>query len=193
MEPDEIRESFDEYMKRMADVPILREAMERMKRPKYYHRDGTPIVSDELLQDTMKWALLFEGERNVAVTKTLYNERLSTVFLGLDHNWGESGPPIIFETMLFAPRDRELARRGVLSPGNLTEAEKAEIAASSAYIEKYYPDDQLQFRYSTEQEAIDNHNMLRLQCLIPPRWRHFLLWTIGQDARWRRYDDEREA
>src|SRR5262245_25131897 len=27
---------------------------------------------------------------------------VSTVFLGLDHQWGE-GPPLVFETMVFAP------------------------------------------------------------------------------------------
>jgi len=26
---------------------------------------------------------------------------VSTVFLGLDHNWGRHGPPILFETMTF--------------------------------------------------------------------------------------------
>jgi len=25
---------------------------------------------------------------------------------------------------------------------------------------------------------------LKLQCLIPPKWRRFLLYTIGEDATW---------
>ena len=27
--------------------------------------------------------------------------RVSTVFLGIDHRWGDEGPPLVFETMIF--------------------------------------------------------------------------------------------
>jgi hypothetical protein len=37
--------------------------------------------------------------RRVAET-TIYMVRISTVFLGLDHQWGD-GPPLVFETMIF--------------------------------------------------------------------------------------------
>jgi hypothetical protein len=30
---------------------------------------------------------------------------VSTVFLGLDHNFGMNGPPILFETMVFGPAE----------------------------------------------------------------------------------------
>ena len=89
-----------------------------IKRPTHYHRDGTPIVDNELMPSVLQWALLFENEdRKVDSTKTLYGERLSTVFLGLDHSWG-GGPPLIFETMLFAPEQpprpsRESVRRSM--------------------------------------------------------------------------------
>jgi len=36
---------------------------------------------------------------------------VSTVFLGLDHNWTASGPPVLWETMIFdGPRDGETHR-----------------------------------------------------------------------------------
>lgn len=38
--------------------------------------------------------------RRVAYTQ-LVNATISTVFLALDHSFGEDGPPILFETMVF--------------------------------------------------------------------------------------------
>lgn len=52
--------------------------------------------------DTMTWARFFEdmSQRRVADTK-FGDVRVSTVFLGLDHRFEDSGPPLIFETMIF--------------------------------------------------------------------------------------------
>ena len=164
----------------------------RGSRPDKYYPDGSPILSDELLPATLKWAMLFEERgphRIVGNTKTPYGERLSTVWLGLDHNFFPSGPPLIYETMLFAP-DKGLHREIVGSYGKTeTVEEKEDRDRRRMYLEKHYPHDQLQIRYSTRRQAEDSHNKLKMQCLIPPRWRHFLLWTIGQDADWRFYDD----
>jgi hypothetical protein len=172
-------------------------------RPFAYYPDGKPIVDDELLSANMKWALLFEqcGEqRIVGSTKTLYGERLSTVWLGLDHNWG-GGPPLIYETMLFAPNRITADERMIVLQARFRAMKElepepndadlvAEDDARRAYLAKHYPHDQLQLRYSTRSEAEDSHEKLKLQCLIPPRWRHFLLWTIGQDPDWSRYNDD---
>ena len=51
----------------------------------------------------MEWATSFEDKdnRRVARTDLADNTFVSTVFLGLDHQYGE-GPPLIFETMVFA-------------------------------------------------------------------------------------------
>jgi hypothetical protein len=51
----------------------------------------------------MRWSRWFHNEQRskgiVGSTETeLY--RVSTVFLGLDHGWGD-GPPVLFETMVF--------------------------------------------------------------------------------------------
>lgn len=55
----------------------------------------------------MAWALWFEtAERTIEETFVTHPitgavTRISTVFLGLDHNYSPSGPPILFETMAF--------------------------------------------------------------------------------------------
>lgn len=66
-------------------------------RPMYYNRDGTPCED----QDTLAWARDFEKERRVAKDTLPDGKVVSTVFLGLDHNFG-TGLPLIFETMVFA-------------------------------------------------------------------------------------------
>lgn len=60
----------------------------------------------------MEWAKWLEtAERMVEetfVTHPFTGEitRISTVFLGLDHNWSPCGPPVLFETMAFgAPEE----------------------------------------------------------------------------------------
>ena len=74
---------------------------------KKYILDGkTPVLCD-----LMTWAEWFEtpGNRTVAKTK-IADVLISTVFLGLDHSWGE-GPPILFETMIFGGKlDQEQER-----------------------------------------------------------------------------------
>lgn len=60
--------------------------------------------------DVTEWAIWFEkADRKVAWTKIHY-VKISTVFIGLDHNMG-NGPPRLFETMVFGGRfDMEVER-----------------------------------------------------------------------------------
>lgn len=60
----------------------------------HYDRQGLPISFGE-------WGALFDDEdyRRIALTE-VGPVRVSTVWLGIDHRFGE-GPPIIFETMVF--------------------------------------------------------------------------------------------
>lgn len=67
-----------------------------------YILDGrTPVRCDDLYE----WAQGLESSkyhkgRHVADTHIgVY--RVSTIFLGIDHNFGSAGPPILFETMVF--------------------------------------------------------------------------------------------
>jgi hypothetical protein len=164
-------------------------------RPDKYYPDGKPILSDELLPATDKWALLLEqrdSNRIVGQTCTLYGEKLSTVWLGLDHNYSRTGPPLIFETMLFAPARKKVTLSYILAVATKTVTldEEAAYDHQRAYIAKHYPHDQLQLRYSTRAEAEDSYQRLMLQCLIPPRWRHFLLGRVYGDPTWLNYDEE---
>lgn len=71
---------------------------------RYFDRQGNPLTSSE-------WGQLFSGSedwrrdlKRVAET-TLPNGRwVSTVWMGLNHQYGD-GPPLIFETMVFASKD----------------------------------------------------------------------------------------
>lgn len=50
-----------------------------------------------------EWARWFEtADRNVMRTELIDGSVVSTVFLGIDHGWSSSGPPVLFETALFA-------------------------------------------------------------------------------------------
>jgi hypothetical protein len=65
---------------------------------RYYILKGKEAVP---VEDVIEWARFFEEDkRRVARTEFGKNNYVSTVFLGLDHSFGE-GPPLIFETMVF--------------------------------------------------------------------------------------------
>ena len=56
----------------------------------------------------MAWARWFEKERREwQIISEVDCYRISTVFLGLDHNYTGVGPPILWETMVFHQADKE--------------------------------------------------------------------------------------
>ena len=66
---------------------------------KYYILDGKKPLSCDLIT----WTRWFEGaERHVAKSGGPKDKKpyVSTIFLGLDHSFGD-GPPLLFETMIF--------------------------------------------------------------------------------------------
>ena len=62
--------------------------------------------------DILEWARWFEtADRKVDRTELPDNVVVSTVFLGLNHNLGTKGLPILFETLVFGgPLDGEMIR-----------------------------------------------------------------------------------
>ena len=73
----------------------------------YYDRQGNPITAEQ-------WGkLIGEGNRVARGEVTFRGVRVevSTVWLGLNHQFGD-GPPQIFETMIFGkvPFDQDLVR-----------------------------------------------------------------------------------
>lgn len=64
---------------------------------RYILIDRVPVIENDFL----KWASYYQrSERIVAQTKLNRRVTVSTVFLGLDHNFGR-GEPLLFETMVF--------------------------------------------------------------------------------------------
>jgi hypothetical protein len=63
--------------------------------------------------DWKTWAVWFDKIENRRVARTEINEScyVSTVFLGLDHNFSGKGEPLLFETMIFGgPLDQDTYR-----------------------------------------------------------------------------------
>lgn len=56
--------------------------------------------------DLNKWAAAFEQFNRVVKQETIGTVKVSTVFLGLDHQFG-NGAPLLFETMTFGTPDEE--------------------------------------------------------------------------------------
>jgi len=64
-----------------------------VRQHRYYDRDGVPISMEQ-------WVFAMGKDRHVGFTNLGRNGHVSTVWLGLNHAFGE-GPPLIFETMIF--------------------------------------------------------------------------------------------
>lgn len=70
----------------------------------YYILDGhTPIKEP----DVLRWGAWFEtADRSVKKTPVSDEVLVSTVFLGLDHCFGDSPSPVLFETLIFGGEPR---------------------------------------------------------------------------------------
>jgi hypothetical protein len=67
------------------------------KRQLFYILDGhTPVATDDVLE----WGRMFELKNRRVKDDQIGAYWVSTVFLGVDHNYGD-GPPLLFETMVF--------------------------------------------------------------------------------------------
>jgi hypothetical protein len=74
-----------------------------------YKLEGRNVVP---VQDLLEWGNWFEkADRHVGLTEIGEEIRVSTVFLGIDHNFGVARDPVLFETMVFGgPLDGEQER-----------------------------------------------------------------------------------
>lgn len=82
----------------------------------YYDRQGQPMTHEQ-------FAMAIEADNRVVRTSLPNGRVVSTVWLGIDHSFGQAGPPVIFESMVFPPGSmseldcrrystEELARQG---------------------------------------------------------------------------------
>lgn len=71
----------------------------------YYKLEGMiPVPCINIID----WAIWFEtADRHVALDK-FDDVKVSTVFLGIDHNYEIGKPPLLFETMVFASKHPEI-------------------------------------------------------------------------------------
>ena len=60
--------------------------------------------------DIIAWGKYFQTADRKVAKDSIGDVDISTVFLGLDHNWGD-GPPLLFETLVFGgSMDGEMER-----------------------------------------------------------------------------------
>lgn len=69
------------------------------------------LVNTSTKEGILEWARWFEDPKNRRVAHTIVGDQsVSTVFLAINHSWG-NGPELWFETMIFGgPRDQEMDR-----------------------------------------------------------------------------------
>jgi hypothetical protein len=54
--------------------------------------------------DLLTWAKWFGTAERFICAETIAQNSVSTIFLGIDHNWNPHGPPILWETMTFGAK-----------------------------------------------------------------------------------------
>lgn len=79
-----------------------------MNNDKYILDDnGQPVAEPDL----MRWGKWFQTGNRVVAKEQIGEALVSTVFLGLDHNYEDSGPPVLWETLVFGnPLEGEMDR-----------------------------------------------------------------------------------
>jgi hypothetical protein len=104
------------YTPKMDDIPLPMFG----ERPQYYRLVGRLPVPCTTI---MEWGQAYEQSDNRRVRSTwIGGGRLwvSTVFMGIDHNFHDEGPPILFETMMF---DEEMDDQRTMRCATWDEAE----------------------------------------------------------------------
>jgi hypothetical protein len=77
--------------------------------------------------ELLEWAQWLENNPDRVVGKTIIGEvKVSTVFLGLDHNFWDDGPPVLWETMIFGGKHDQYQDR---CGGNYEQAEAMHMKA----------------------------------------------------------------
>jgi hypothetical protein len=132
-----------------------------------YRRDGSAYPAGEA--GIRQWAEDYEDDdkRRVLESRSWWGERVSTVWLGIDHSFF-GGPPLIFETMAFEqwaqwspPRDA----RGWDGRGG------------GVFIHASL----MQERYASESDAIRGHEEVLREMRWPPSLRR---WMCRGSGRW---------
>lgn len=78
-----------------------------MRAARYYRLDGRTAVPCTFHE----WAEMLDSSLRHIAKDEIEGVEISTVFLGLDHNWRRNGKPMIFETMTFSDSFGEIQLR----------------------------------------------------------------------------------
>jgi hypothetical protein len=107
----------------------------------WYRRDGTPYPEGRAGLFAAAKDINNDKLKRVALDKLDNGVEVSTVWLGLDHNFIPGRRPLIFETMLFVPQTKVY-----FLGGRIYHSDRESIGE--------------QWRYATEEEALRGHKML---------------------------------
>ena len=109
----------------------------------YYEKDGSPVSIDyETPEGKALSAKLWSREYRRVAQNYVGDVHVSTVFLPIDHGWGE-GPPVLFETMVFGHDSRSRLRRWWMD-----------------FRGRDWEEPEYQWRYCTEVEALAGHAVI---------------------------------
>lgn len=97
----------------------------------YFDKDGNPI-------DLYEWARKHEDFEYRSVANNENSRwRVSTVWLGLDHNFHDDGPPLIFESMVFPANPNDWSDQDCRRYSTFAEAE----AGHAELVREWLTDD----------------------------------------------------
>ena len=83
-------------------------------------KEGNPQVENDL----GKWGKYMESAERHVAQDSVDGIKISTVFLGLDHNYGD-GAPVLWETMIFGGSHDQYCERYASKEGALAGHKKA--------------------------------------------------------------------
>lgn len=75
----------------------------------FYDRRGNPMTINQYTEYVAAFQEADDDYKRVALTD-IGDVQVSTVWLGIDHNWHTGGPPLIFETMVFGTENEPFLR-----------------------------------------------------------------------------------
>lgn len=101
----------------------------------YYDRNGQPITFEQW--SALRADLDAFGYRRVGLTEVSRNVEVSTVWLGINHNWSDDGPPLIFETMIFGgPLDQEQWRYATEADAERGHEDAVRLARAAVQVDE---------------------------------------------------------
>jgi hypothetical protein len=119
---------------------------------RFYVLRGHEVVATDSMVDAATLMGDAEG-RTVAKTHLSSNIskeecEVSTVFLSIDHNWTDQGPPVVFETLVFGgPMDDWMRRYTTWDEAALGHAETVELVRRALRGEKPDETEEMVLKY----------------------------------------------